>query len=208
MRLIKHNHLAPIEWFERLGRAPSAINNANTFRFVMDTLPHLTPGATGRREFRYPFLDRELLNFLFRIPREQLIRPGRRRHLMRRALANIVPSEILDRRRKAFLARTPILLLQEAQSSVSELFANSLAAEHGFIDLVGVRSALQYAREGNGYRWSICLLRAIAIELWLRHLHEAYDIGFGAANARACALSPIAPGFPVDRSARCFGPQG
>jgi asparagine synthase (glutamine-hydrolysing) len=208
IRLTEHNYLPPIEWFERLGRAPSAINNAITFRFVMDTLPHLTPGATERREYRYPFLDRELLNFLFRIPREQLIRPGRRRHLMRRALANIVPSEILDRRRKAFLARTPILLLQEAQSSISDLFADSLAAKHGFIDLVGVRSALQYAREGNEYRWSICLLRAIGIELWLRHLHEAYDIGFGAANARECALSPIASRFPVDRSARCFGPQG
>jgi asparagine synthase (glutamine-hydrolysing) len=172
----------PIEWFERLGKAPSAINNAITFGLVMETLPHATPGATERREYRYPFLDRELLSFLFRVPREQLIRPGRRRHLMRRALANIVPSEILDRRRKAFLSRTPILLLQQAQSSISDLFADSLAAKLGFINPVGVRSGLQYAHEGKEYRWFVCLLRAISLELWLRHLHEAYDIGFGAAK--------------------------
>jgi asparagine synthase (glutamine-hydrolysing) len=180
VRLMAHNGPPPIEWFERIGKAPSAINNAITFGSVMDTLPHATPGATERREYRYPFLDRELLNFLFRVPREQLIRPGRRRYLMRRALANIVPSEILDRRRKAFLSRTPILLLREAQSPNSDLFADSLAAKHGFINPSAVRSALQHAREGKEYRWSICLLRAIGLELWLRHLHEAYDIGFGA----------------------------
>ena len=42
-------------------------------------------------ERRYPFLDRDLLEFLFAIPREQLVRPHQRRSLMRRALAGIVP---------------------------------------------------------------------------------------------------------------------
>ena len=35
---------------------------------------------------------------------EQLVRPNQRRSLMRRALVGIVPAEILNRRRKAFIA--------------------------------------------------------------------------------------------------------
>ena len=42
-------------------------------------------------EKRYPYLDRALLEFMYAIPREQLVRPGQRRSLMRRALVGIVP---------------------------------------------------------------------------------------------------------------------
>ena len=54
----------------------------------------------------YPYLDRDLIEFLFAIPRAQLVRPGQRRSLMRRALKGIVPDEILNRKRKAFVARS------------------------------------------------------------------------------------------------------
>jgi len=59
-------------------------------------------------ELRYPFLDRELLEFLFAIPREQLVRPGQRRSLMRRALTGVVPPEISNRKRKAYVVRGPM----------------------------------------------------------------------------------------------------
>ena len=63
-------------------------------------------------EKRYPYLDRDLLEFLFAVPREQLLRPGQRRSLMRRALAGVVPEEILNRKRKAFVARRPLVGLR------------------------------------------------------------------------------------------------
>ena len=56
-------------------------------------------------EKRYPYLDRGLLEFMFAIPREQLVRPTQRRSLMRRALVGIVPDEILNKKGKAFVAR-------------------------------------------------------------------------------------------------------
>src|SRR5207302_11459073 len=51
-------------------------------------------------EKRYPFLDQTITEFLASIPSDQLLRPGERRSLMRRALVHIVPSEILSRRTK------------------------------------------------------------------------------------------------------------
>jgi asparagine synthetase B (glutamine-hydrolysing) len=81
----------------------------------METLPHLFPQILSRLEYRYPFLDKDLVSFLFSIPREQIVRPGRRRSLMRRALVGIVPDGILERRRKAFQLRAPLAALQHAR---------------------------------------------------------------------------------------------
>src|SRR6202021_3714702 len=44
-------------------------------------------------EKRYPYLDRDLLEFVYAAPREQLVRPTQRRSVMRRALVGIVPDE-------------------------------------------------------------------------------------------------------------------
>ena len=62
-------------------------------------------------EKRYPYLDRGLLEFMYAIPREQLVRPTQRRYLMRRALVGIVPDEILNRKTKAFVARSPMVAI-------------------------------------------------------------------------------------------------
>ena len=45
------------------------------------------------REIRFPYLDRDFVEFMFAIPREQIVRVGQRRSLMKRALVHIVPSE-------------------------------------------------------------------------------------------------------------------
>ena len=49
---------------------------------------------------RYPYYDRDFLEFMYAIPREQIVRVGQRRSLMKRALVGIVPDEILNRKKK------------------------------------------------------------------------------------------------------------
>lgn len=58
------------------------------------------PPLVGTIATLYPFLDRDLAWFLKTIPAEQLVRPGKRRHLMRRALKDIVPEPVLSRKTK------------------------------------------------------------------------------------------------------------
>ena len=53
------------------------------------------------REVRFPYLDRDLLEFMYAIPREQIVRVGQRRSLMKRALVGIVPDELLNRKTKS-----------------------------------------------------------------------------------------------------------
>jgi asparagine synthase (glutamine-hydrolysing) len=148
--------------------SPTGINNERNWWHIMETLPHLTPSSSARYEYRYPYLDRDLVEYLFQIPREQLIRPGARRSLMRRALKGIVPEEILQRRRKAFLIRGPLALIRRDREQIEALITNSLAAAFGFIEPALFTSALDEVTAGNSPLWWPSILRTIAIEIWLR----------------------------------------
>jgi asparagine synthase (glutamine-hydrolysing) len=147
---------------------PSSISKSKGWWKTVATLPHLFPTAIHRYEYRYPYLDRDLVEFLFRIPPEQLVRPGQRRSLMRRALKGIVPKEILERRRKAFLARGPLTLLRDSEDRVRSLFANSLMAQFGFVDSAQFIAALASMNRGEDSINRTALMRTIGFELWMR----------------------------------------
>jgi asparagine synthase (glutamine-hydrolysing) len=133
----------------------------------METLPHLFPRIVARPEYRYPYLDKDLVSLLMAIPREQLLRPNRRRSLMRRALAGIVPHEVLERKAKAFQLRGVLHALQRARPSLEGLFQQSRLAEEGCIDPDLFRSAFRKACEGEASH-TRTLIRTIAMELWLQ----------------------------------------
>src|SRR5207237_5218923 len=85
-------------------------------------------------ERRYPFLDRDLLEFLFAIPREQLVRPHQRRSLMRRALAGIVPEEILNRKTKGFVSRRPMVAVSQDSADLTESDQDMLCVSLVIVD--------------------------------------------------------------------------
>jgi asparagine synthase (glutamine-hydrolysing) len=123
-------------------------------------------------ERRFPFLDRDLLEFLYSIPREQLVRPGQRRSLLRRALRGIVPGEILNRRRKSFVARAPIVFICEEWERVCELGTNMVANSLGLVSESMVARECWRARQGVEVAMA-ALLRTLSIECWLRSVRDA-----------------------------------
>jgi asparagine synthase (glutamine-hydrolysing) len=68
------------------GPLPSFQENLCALDDLRRQIASVPPQISPILERRYPFLDRDLLEFLYSIPREQIIRPGRRRSLLRRAL--------------------------------------------------------------------------------------------------------------------------
>jgi asparagine synthase (glutamine-hydrolysing) len=122
-------------------------------------------------ERRYPYLDRELLEFLYAIPREQLLRPGQRRSLMRRSLRGLVPDEILDRKRKGFLARAPVAALQAELGRLLLETNTMLAGDLHIVEQSRFQRSLRRAAEGQAVP-VIPILRTLLVEAWLRHLSE------------------------------------
>jgi asparagine synthase (glutamine-hydrolysing) len=121
-------------------------------------------------EWRYPFLDRELMSFCFAIPREQMVRPHERRSLMRRALAATVPRQILDRKRKAYVSRA---LVKVIAGEYRRLRGSKplLVEEQGIVDARRLERAVHDAEQGRDVA-TVSLLRTLALEDWLRNLRS------------------------------------
>ena len=121
------------------------------------------------REVRFPYLDRNFLEFLCAIPREQIVGVGKRRFLMKRALVGIVPDEVLNRRRKAFVPPKPKRDSSTEWPSFVELGQHLLCSSVGIIDSSQLLEVLQKARRNEDV--PIRILRpTLTLEFWLRHL--------------------------------------
>jgi asparagine synthase (glutamine-hydrolysing) len=153
---------------------PRQLDNERTWWAVMETLPNRFPRLLTRPEYFYPYLDKDLVNYLFCVPRAQLLQPGRRRTLMRRALRGIVPVEILERKQKAFQLRAPLLKLQQAHETLRALFASSILVEMRCIEVGPFHDALEQTCAGNTTYWQ-GLMNTIALELWLQSYGLTYQ---------------------------------
>jgi asparagine synthase (glutamine-hydrolysing) len=150
------------------GPLPSFQTNLKILEILRRQLECSAPERPPTCEKRYPYLDRDLLEFLFFIPREQLVRPGQRRSLMRRALVGIVPEEILWRRRKAFVVRGPMSEIANRWTDVLDFSQNLLTSALGIIDKARFLKTLDSVRVGRQVAM-VPLLRAFAMEQWLRN---------------------------------------
>ena len=172
-RAFVQHHLAALTGYRSrvkvFGPLPSFQENVRTLdglrrQLACNVLPWEPP-----YEKRYPYLDRDLLEFMYAIPREQLVRPTQRRSLMRRALVGIVPDEILNRRTKAFVARAPLVKISEDWAHLVRTTQNMVSSSLGIVDPSAVLEALQKARRGEGVS-TIILTRTMCIEDWLSSL--------------------------------------
>lgn len=116
-------------------------------------------------EKRYPYVDCDLLAFLYAVPREQLIRPGRRRHLMRRALGGIVPAEILERKRKAFVSRWPVKGIASRLPELTELTGRTTGDAFGIFSPEGLVRAVEQSQIGEKLNIA-SLMRTIGVRVW------------------------------------------
>ncbi len=131
-------------------------------QMALSSLPSDPP-----HERRYPFLDRDLLEFVFAVPREQILRPGFRRSLMRRAMNGIVPPEVLERKRKSFTTRGPRVAVRAEWKCLDLLSHQMASSRFGIVDERCFQDALLAAKDGRDIPL-IRLMRTIVLEAWLR----------------------------------------
>lgn len=158
--------------FEVLGPLPSFQANILVLETLREQLACVPLPSRPTYEMRYPFLDRDFLTFCYSIPREQLLRPELRRSLLRHSMAGIVPDEVLNRKRKAFVSRRLANTFAEASVVVGRNSNSLLVADFGIIEPVEFVRALEDAATGKRPS-GISLLRVVALERWLRNLLQA-----------------------------------
>jgi asparagine synthase (glutamine-hydrolysing) len=169
-----HQHRAALTGYEHrlrlFGALPSFQENLSTLEGLRRQLGCTSLSPEPLFDERHPYLDRDLLEFLYAIPRQQLVRPGQRRSLLRRALAGIVPDEILSRR-KAFVSRSPVVAISKEWLGLMEVCQRMVTASSGIIDREMFISSLQKSRHQQS-ALIVALMRTLWIEVWLKRLSE------------------------------------
>ena len=162
-------------WFVR----PGARDAMQTIATLSRNLSNCRPSIV---EKRYPYLDRNLVEFLARIPSEQLLRPGQRRWLMRRAIGDLLPAEILNRKTKARVGRYPCTVMQKHWQGVERVLSYSIADDLGYTSSYNLRQALLAMKNGILPLYVLRLVNSISLEFWLRDLQARKIVELPQAN--------------------------
>jgi asparagine synthase (glutamine-hydrolysing) len=169
---VRRNHAALRGYPFRVklfGPLPSFQDNIGTLNLVRRFVTHCVRLSEPVRDVRFPYFDRTLLEFMYAIPREQIVRTGQRRSLMKRALIGIVPNELLNRHRKAFVPPEPSRNSSMEWPGVDEVGQRLVSSSVGIVDGNRFLEALQKARRNEEVSIG-SLKRTLKLESWLRHL--------------------------------------
>lgn len=140
----------------------------DSFQTVMTLRRQMAHTHPSTHQTFYPFLDQTLVEFLSAIPTEQLLRPGHRRSLMRRALADLLPAEILSRRTKSGPGRCYAITLQNHWSTVEQVLRSPLISRMGYVNEGNFRASIAAVKNGQFPHNLLRLLRALSLEVWLK----------------------------------------
>jgi asparagine synthase (glutamine-hydrolysing) len=161
-----HNRSARVKLF---GPLPSLQDHIDKLDKNRRFLAFCSLNSELLREVRYPYFDRTLLEFVYAIPCDQIVRVGQRRSLMKRALVGIVPNEVLNRRKRVSREQPTKVHKSPEWPSLAEIGQRMLAGSLGIIDQERFLQALEKAR------WSEevligALRHTLTLECWLRQL--------------------------------------
>lgn len=185
--LVRRNRTALGGYQNRLrlfGPLPSFQENLSTLDGLRRELSSTPMAFEPPCEVRHPYLDRSLLEFLYAVPRQQIVRPGHRRSLMRRALKGIVPEEILNRKRKAFVTRSSAAGISNDWASLTDTGASLSIVDLGIVDRRHFIEALQQLSAGQEVP-IVTLMRTLLCEVWIRRI-KGYLVG---SDARRQAIA-------------------
>ena len=122
-------------------------------------------------EVRVPFLNRELAEFVaWNVPPKWKVKgtffPATK-HILRKAMAPILPSEVLHQRKAGFAAPIDYWLANEMTEMVDDLLSESLIRKRGIFQPEAVRSFIEEHRSGKE-DWSMQIWQFLTLELWMR----------------------------------------
>lgn len=159
------DHYARLEGADHLNR----LMYVDLKTWLADTYMEKTDKATMAHglEARLPLLDRRLVDLAFEIPaRQKVVGPSTKR-VLKRALAGIVPAEVLRRRKHGFTVPVGSWLRGELHDYACEILLDRQTRDRGFFDSRCVERLLGEHAKGHRAHHEV-LWPLITFELWHR----------------------------------------
>jgi asparagine synthase (glutamine-hydrolysing) len=139
-------------------------------------------------EVRSPFLDTDVVEFAARIPRRMLMRL-RGKYLLRRAVKDLVPTEILRRRKRGFALPLRRWMKGELAVLIRDVLLDRTARERGLFrpeEVERLVAALGRDRNAPDRVWTLLVL-----ELWFREFVDRPHSGWFEADPGDIHLAPV-----------------
>lgn len=136
-------------------------------------------------EGRFPFLDHRLVEFAARIPPALKIRGLREKHILREAMAGLLPTAIGDRPKQPYRAPDALsFVAPDAPDYVGEVLSAPALRATGCFEPSAVEKLLAKCRAGRigGFRDNAAFVGILSTQLW----HRAF----------ACPPQALSPSLP------------
>ena len=125
-------------------------------------------GMAASVEVRVPFLDHTLVEWAANeIPPHLKLSRGRTKHILRRAMAPLLPPEILNQRKASFGAPVGRWLEKDLHEMCGDLLGPAQIRRRGWFDPKTVAEMQKQHRSGERV-WSLQLWQLLTLELWCR----------------------------------------
>ncbi|MFU2210063.1 asparagine synthase (glutamine-hydrolyzing) [Solidesulfovibrio sp. C21] len=117
-------------------------------------------------EARAPFLDRDVAEFICRLPSRYKLRGTKRKYLLKKAVAGLLPKEILGRGKRGFLIPVASWLRGQLRPQVDMLLGEKHLREQGIFNPKAVsRLVAEHATGAVDHRKKLWTL--LVLQLWL-----------------------------------------
>ena len=117
-------------------------------------------------EARAPFLDRDVAEFVCRLPARYKLRGTKRKYILKKAVADLLPKEILGRGKRGFLIPVASWLRGQLRPQVDMLLGEKHLREQGIFDPREVgRLVADHASGAADHRKKLWTL--LVLQLWL-----------------------------------------
>lgn len=147
-------------------------------------------------ESRVPFLDHKLVEFAMSIPPSCKVRHLAGKYLLRRAMADRLPPEVLGRTKKGFPTPIRPWLRNQLFEKLAAVLDDGRLADRAIVRADAVRRLLEEHRRGSSAATECCW-RLLNFELWCRiFLDREFDGGI-APHAKLSPTSADKEAFPV-----------
>ena len=152
-------------------------------------------------ELRVPFLDHKFLEFAARLPGNQKVRGFQMKYLLKKALTNHVPVEILRRRKEGFPNPSASWLAHDLKGLVADILLDSMSIARGYFGRPAVEELINRNSRSACYAPEVFSL--VVLELWHRTFIDphfvfsrraatSYESSFAMKGLGQVANHPIA----------------
>ena len=152
-------------------------------------------------EARVPYLDHRLVEFVNSLPDELKLRGFQRKYLLRRALAGLVPEEVLEGTKRGFGAPFRLWYSGGFREAASRYVNEQTLAERGWLPLDAVRPLLG-SPGGRGWlerRRGSQLFLLLTLELYCRLFIDPPQVSAAPPPLGKSSAARMAAPQPVPR---------